>query len=73
MFKVVLVGQSSVGKSSILLRFSQELFHPEYQMTLGVEYAVRTVTTQKGNRIKLQIWDTMGQEKYKYLFYHQDH
>ena len=66
MFKVILVGLSGVGKSNILLRYTRGEFSQEWQTTLGVEYASKIVTTKTGTRINLQIWDTMGQEKYKY-------
>lgn len=61
LFKVILIGLSGVGKSNILLRFTKGEFSPEWQTTLGVEYATKTVITKKGTRIKLQIWDTAGQ------------
>jgi small GTP-binding protein len=66
MFKVILVGLSGVGKSNILLRYTRDEFSSDWQTTLGVEYAAKTVTTSQGTRIKLQIWDTAGQEKYRY-------
>lgn len=66
MFKLILVGSSGVGKSNILLRYTKNEFLEGWQMTIGVEYATKTITTVNGTRIKFQIWDTAGQEKYRY-------
>lgn len=67
MFKVILLGKSGVGKSNILLRCTKNEFVCNCDSTLGVEYATKIITTSSGIRIKLQIWDTAGQEKYRYL------
>ena len=69
MFKVILVGLSGVGKSNILMRYTKGEFSEQWQSTLGVEYASKIVQTKQGTRINLQIWDTMGQEKYKYCLF----
>ena len=61
MFKLILVGAASVGKSQILLRYTKNEFSDLSQATLGVEYATKLITTPQGNRIKFQIWDTAGQ------------
>lgn len=66
MFKIILIGSSSVGKSNILLRFTRNQFNENHQMTMGVEYAAKNVTVN-GKVLRLQIWDTMGQEQYKYI------
>lgn len=60
MFKVILIGSSSVGKSNILLRFTRNQFNERHQMTIGVEYAAKNVETN-GKNVRLQIWDTLGQ------------
>lgn len=73
MFKLILVGYAGVGKSNILLKYTRDQFSEEAQSTIGVEYATKTITTPQGTRIKLQIWDTAGQEKYKYIFCHAEH
>lgn len=67
MFKIILIGSSGVGKSNILLRFTRNQFNETHQTTIGVEYAAKNVTVNN-KTIRLQIWDTMGQEQYKYLF-----
>lgn len=64
LFKVVLIGDSGVGKSNILLRFTRDEFNVDSKSTIGVEFATRTVKI--GERIiKTQIWDTAGQERYR--------
>ena len=64
LFKVVLIGDSSVGKSNLLSRFSRNEFNLESESTIGVEFATRTIQVD-GKTIKAQIWDTAGQEKYR--------
>ena len=64
LFKVVVVGDSGVGKSNLLSRFTRNEFNLESKSTIGVEFATRTVTIE-GKTIKAQIWDTAGQERYR--------
>ena len=61
--KVVILGSATVGKSSLLLRFTQNLFPETYSCTLGVDYQTKTLEIE-GKRVKLQIWDTAGQERF---------
>lgn len=63
-FKVLIIGDSSVGKSNILLRFSDNIFHDTFLPTIGVDFKIRNVT-YNGKNIKLNIWDTAGQERFK--------
>ena len=58
--KFVIVGDSSVGKSCLLLRFADDQFNENYMTTIGVDFRFKTVYCDKKN-IKLQIWDTAGQ------------
>ena len=63
-FKVLIIGDSSVGKSNILLRFSDNIFHDTFLPTIGVDFKIRSV--KMGDQtIKLNIWDTAGQERFK--------
>lgn len=64
LFKVVLIGDSGVGKSNLLSRFTRNEFCLESKSTIGVEFATRTVQVE-GKTIKAQIWDTAGQERYR--------
>ena len=64
LFKVVLIGDSGVGKSNLLSRFTQNQFNIESKSTIGVEFATKTIVTE-GKTIKAQIWDTAGQERYR--------
>jgi len=63
-FKVVLIGDSGVGKSNLLSRFTRNEFNLETKSTIGVEFATRSIQTE-GKTIKAQIWDTAGQERYR--------
>ncbi len=59
LFKIVLVGDSGVGKSNLLSRFTQNEFNLESKSTIGVEFATRSVQI-RGSTVKAQIWDTAG-------------
>ncbi|KAK6184944.1 ras-related protein Rab-11B [Patella vulgata] len=63
-WKVVLVGDSGVGKTNLLSRFTRNEFNAESKSTIGVEFATRNVNI-KGKTIRAQIWDTAGQERYR--------
>lgn len=72
-FKVVLIGDSAVGKSQILARFARDEFSLDSKATIGVEFQTRTLNIQHKS-VKAQIWDTAGQERYTlhthiYLFF----
>src|SRR5580704_16572107 len=60
LFKILLIGDSSVGKSSLLHRFADHSFSDNYISTIGVDFKIRTVNID-GDQIKLQMWDTAGQ------------
>jgi len=64
LFKVVLIGDSGVGKSNLLSRFTRNEFCLESKSTIGVEFATRSIQVD-GKTIKAQIWDTAGQERYR--------
>ncbi len=65
--KLLLIGNSSVGKSSLLLRFSDETWLPEDEAsaTIGVDFRVHRLTLRNGKQVKLSIWDTAGQERFR--------
>ena len=60
---VVLIGDSGVGKSNLLSRFTRNEFNLESKSTIGVEFATKSIVAE-GKTIKAQIWDTAGQERY---------
>ncbi|KAK8514468.1 hypothetical protein V6N12_009174 [Hibiscus sabdariffa] len=64
LFKIVLIGDSGVGKSNILSRYTRNEFCLESKSTIGVEFATRTLQVE-GKTVKAQIWDTAGQERYR--------
>jgi small GTP-binding protein len=63
-FKLILIGNSGVGKSSILQRYMNKTFEESYKCTIGVDFLMKSLEV-KGKTVKLQLWDTAGQEKYK--------
>lgn len=65
-FKLLLVGDSSVGKSSIILRFVENLFDGDSGCTIGVDFKVK-YTLAGGKRLKLTVWDTAGQDRFRTL------
>jgi len=64
LYKIVLIGDSGVGKSNLLSRFTRNEFNLETKSTIGVEFATRSIQVD-GKTIKAQIWDTAGQERYR--------
>ena len=63
-FKIILIGNSGVGKSSILQRYIQKVFNDSYSSTIGVDFFMKSITIGDKS-IKLQLWDTAGTEKFR--------
>ena len=63
-FKLILIGNSGVGKSCILQRYMKHTFQETYKCTIGVDFLMKSLI-RNGKTVKLQLWDTAGQEKYK--------
>jgi small GTP-binding protein len=64
LLKIVLIGDSGVGKTNLLARFTRDQFNPDSKSTIGVEFATKTLQVE-GKTVKAQIWDTAGQERYR--------
>jgi len=63
LFKLLLIGDSGVGKTCILFRFSDDAFNTTFISTIGIDFKIKTIE-MNGKKIKLQIWDTAGQERF---------
>ncbi|CCK71149.1 Rab family GTPase SEC4 KNAG_0G00930 [Huiozyma naganishii CBS 8797] len=62
--KILLVGDSGVGKSCLLVRFVEDRFNPSFITTIGIDFKIKTVDIN-GKKVKLQLWDTAGQERFR--------
>lgn len=67
LFKVLAIGDSGVGKTSIIKRFIDDTFCTQHMSTIGIDFKIKTIQNQNINdkKIKLQIWDTAGQERFR--------
>lgn len=65
LYKLLLIGDSGVGKSSLLHRFADDDYKDDYISTIGVDFKIKTLEEQDGKQMKLQIWDTAGQERFR--------
>ncbi|XP_040579690.1 ras-related protein Rab-2 [Lepeophtheirus salmonis] len=64
LFKYIIIGDTGVGKSCLLLQFTDKRFQPVHDLTIGVEFGARMINIE-GKQIKLEIWDTAGQEAFR--------
>ncbi|KAK5873477.1 hypothetical protein PBY51_018514 [Eleginops maclovinus] len=64
LLKLLLIGDSGVGKTCLLFRFSEDAFNTTFISTIGIDFKIRTIELD-GKKIKLQIWDTAGQERFR--------
>ena len=67
LIKLTIIGDSKVGKSSFLIKLTDNKFSSNYSKTIGVEFGVKILTTSTNKKIKAQIWDTAGSEEYKQI------
>jgi small GTP-binding protein len=63
-YKILIIGDSSVGKTSLLLRFCDQKYFENYVATIGIDYKIKNILLD-GKDIRLQIWDTAGQERFR--------
>ena len=64
-YKVLILGDSSVGKTCFLLKYTDKVFNEVYMSTIGLDYRLKTLTLKNGKKVKLQIWDTAGQDRFR--------
>ncbi|KAM4615010.1 ras-related protein Rab-19-like [Polymixia lowei] len=64
LFKIILIGDSNVGKTCVVQSFKSGVFSEKQQNTIGVDFTVRTVDIE-GKKVKMQVWDTAGQERFR--------
>ena len=62
--KYILIGDSGVGKTNLLVRYCEETFHSDYLSTIGVDFKIKRIQ-HEGKQITLNIWDTAGQERFR--------
>lgn len=75
LYKIVLIGESNTGKTSMLVRFADSIFNNDYLCTIGVDFKIKTLQIDK-KIIKMQIWDTAGQERFRsisHAYYRNSH
>jgi small GTP-binding protein len=65
MFKLILIGDSSVGKSCLLTRLTEDFFKSESDPTIGVEFGTKVLKSSSGLNVRIQVWDTAGQENFR--------
>jgi len=65
-FKILLLGDASVGKTSFTKRYCYNIFNPSERLTIGVDFHVKTIELND-TKIKLQIWDVGGEERFRFL------
>uniref|UniRef100_A0A7S2LD57 Ras-related protein Rab-1 n=1 Tax=Leptocylindrus danicus TaxID=163516 RepID=A0A7S2LD57_9STRA len=63
--KLLTIGDSGVGKTSLILRYIRDSYSPTFISTMGIDYKVKVIDMEDDQRIKLQIWDTAGQERFR--------
>ena len=64
-YKILLLGDSEVGKSCFLMRYSDNVFVENYMATIGLDYKLKYIQLDSGKMIKVQLWDTAGQDRYR--------
>ena len=65
MYKILLLGDSSVGKTCVLTRYTDNTFQEDHMATIGLDFKIKNVNLDTGKTVKVQIWDTAGQDRFK--------
>jgi len=66
-YKIVFLGDQSVGKTSLITRFMYDTFDETYATTIGIDFLSKTMYLEEGKTVRLQLWDTAGQERFRSL------
>ncbi len=66
-FKLIVIGPGAVGKTSIINRFVKDEFVLKYKLTIGTDFLSKTIEFKPNKKVRLQIWDIGGQERFKFL------
>lgn len=66
-YKIVFLGDQSVGKTSLITRFMYDTFDDQYAATIGIDFLLKTMYLEDNKTIRLQLWDTAGQERFRSL------
>ena len=64
-YKIILLGDSTVGKTCFLMRYTDNTFQEIHMSTIGLDYRLKTMTLNSGKQVKVQIWDTAGQDRFR--------
>ena len=64
-YKVLLLGDTTVGKTCFLMKYTDKTFQDIHMATIGLDYRLKTMKLKNGKNIKLQIWDTAGQDRFR--------
>ena len=64
-YKILLLGDTSVGKTCFLLKYTDNKFQIKHMSTIGLDYRVKSITLKSGKPVKLQLWDTAGQDRFR--------
>ncbi|KAL5463953.1 hypothetical protein EMCRGX_G032905 [Ephydatia muelleri] len=67
LYKVLVIGDFGVGKTSIIRRFAEDVFSPNYKLTIGVDFSLKTIEWDPKTRVNLQLWDIAGHERFGHM------
>jgi len=65
LYKILLLGDSAVGKSCLLLRYCEDSFQESHLTTIGLDFRLKTINLEDKRKIKVQIWDTAGEDRFR--------
>jgi Ras-related protein Rab-32 len=67
LYKVLVIGEFGVGKTSLIRRYTEGFFSPNYKLTIGVDFALKTLQWSEDTKINLQLWDIAGHERFGHM------